>query len=314
MYGSMNNGQVTKPLVSVCMITYNHEAYIGRAIEGVMTQDLPYPFELVIGEDHSSDRTREICLEAARNHSGRIRVLESNANLGITANFSRTLGECRGMYIAICEGDDFWTETWKLSRQVKFLEDHPEFAMIAGRVSLVDQNGQKPEDIGILEDQLCRMKREPHFTDLLEYNMINTPTVCIRSDMLRNLVNEAVRRRVWYGVDYWYWLRIAATQRIYISDEVTAAYRIHSEGASRQGHFLRRRMPWIRYDAVSHFAAESLEITVREKSDLFTVMMRIIRGKDSSLKLRLQSLLWCAAKPSFFMAWLHGRNKKSHEC
>jgi len=73
-------------------------------------------------------------------------------------------------------------------------------------------------------------------------------------------------------------------------------------------------MPWIRYDAVSHFAAESLEITVREKSDLFTVMMRIIRGKDSSLKLRLQSLLWCAAKPSFFMAWLHGRNKKSHEC
>jgi len=293
------------------MITYNHEAYISRAIEGVLTQDLPYPFELVIGEDHSSDRTREICLEAARRHSGKIRVLESPANLGITANFARTLGECRGIYIAVCEGDDFWTETRKLSWQVRFLEDHPEFAMIAGRVDLVDQYGHRPADISRLEDQLRRMKREPRFIDLLEYNMINTPTVCIRRDVLRNLVYEAVRRRVWYGVDYWYWLRIAATRRIYISDEVTAAYRVHSEGVSRQGRFLRRRMPWIRYDAVSHFTAECHGITAREKSDLFSVMIRIITGKESPLKLRLRSLSWCVAKPSLFMAWLSQRHEKT---
>lgn len=118
------------PLVSVVMITYNHAPYIGRAIEGVLQQKTDFPFELVIGEDHSTDDTREIVFDYQRQYPGIIRVVTSEHNVGARSNGRRTLEACLGKYIAFCEGDDYWHRPDKLQHQVAYMEAHPDCALV----------------------------------------------------------------------------------------------------------------------------------------------------------------------------------------
>jgi glycosyltransferase involved in cell wall biosynthesis len=118
------------PVVSVRMITYNHEPYIRQAIEGVMMQKTDFDFELVIGEDCSTDKTREICFEYQKKYPDKIRVLWSEKNLHRNPhpageNGKRTLVHCRGEFIAYCEGDDYWIDPHKLQKQVDAMRKHP---------------------------------------------------------------------------------------------------------------------------------------------------------------------------------------------
>ncbi|MRS04686.1 glycosyltransferase, partial [bacterium] len=117
------------PLVSVCMITYNHGPYIRQAIEGILKQKCSFPFEIIIGEDCSSDNTAEICREYASEYQI-IKLLPSGTNLGMLPNFFRTIDACSGKYIAFCEGDDYWTDPGKLGKQADFLEMNPDFGMV----------------------------------------------------------------------------------------------------------------------------------------------------------------------------------------
>ncbi len=126
------------PVVSVNMITYNHEPYIRQAIEGVMMQKTDFEFELVIGEDCSTDRTREICFEYQKKHPDKIRVLWSEENLyqhphPAGGNGRRTEAHCRGAFIAFCEGDDYWTDPTKLQRQVDVMRRYPDVSLCVHR-------------------------------------------------------------------------------------------------------------------------------------------------------------------------------------
>jgi glycosyltransferase involved in cell wall biosynthesis len=110
------------PLVSVMMTTYNHESYIRDAIEGVVSQQCDFEFELIIGEDCSTDRTRAICLEYQKQYPTIIRVLWADKNVGARRNSSRNYQHARGRYLAWCEGDDYWTSDTKLKEQAEVLE------------------------------------------------------------------------------------------------------------------------------------------------------------------------------------------------
>ena len=118
------------PVVSVHMITYNHEPYIRQAIEGVMMQKADFEFELVIGEDCSTDKTREICFEYQKKYPDKIRVLWWHKNLyrnlhSAGGNGRRVTAHCRGEFIAYCEGDDWWVDPLKLQKQVDVMRKHP---------------------------------------------------------------------------------------------------------------------------------------------------------------------------------------------
>ena len=107
------------PVVSVHMITYNHEPYIRQAIEGVMMQKTDFEYELVIGEDCSQDKTREICFEYQKKYPDKIRVLWWHENVSkLGGNGRRNRARCRGEFIAFCEGDDYWIDPLKLQKQV----------------------------------------------------------------------------------------------------------------------------------------------------------------------------------------------------
>jgi glycosyltransferase involved in cell wall biosynthesis len=121
---------VSESLVSVKMITYNHASYIAQAIEGVLGQKTNFPFELVIGEDCSTDGTRETVFEYQKKYPNIIRVITSSTNVGMKKNGDRASKALRGKYVAWCEGDDYWQEPLKLQRQADYMETHPDWGLL----------------------------------------------------------------------------------------------------------------------------------------------------------------------------------------
>src|ERR1700744_2724264 len=113
---------VRKPLVSVLMITYNHAEYLADAIEGVVSQECDFPFELIIGEDASKDESRSIALAYQLRYPAIVRVIHSASNVGMNANGARVFARARGKFIALCEGDDYWCSPRKLASQVELIE------------------------------------------------------------------------------------------------------------------------------------------------------------------------------------------------
>lgn len=112
--------------VSVLVLAYNHERFIAQALDGALLQEVDFPYEIVVGEDCSTDSTRRILRDYQERFPDRIRLLLPERNLGMMGNFMATFKECRGDYIAMLEGDDYWTAPDKLQRQVDFLDAHPE--------------------------------------------------------------------------------------------------------------------------------------------------------------------------------------------
>lgn len=142
--------EVPSPLVSCRISTYNHEGYIVDCLEGIIQQRTNFPFEIVIGEDESSDRTRDICLAYAKKYPKLIRLFLHNRKNNIkingkaSAKFQGTysMNKCRGKYMAICEGDDYWTDPYKLQKQVDFLEKNSDYSACVHSAKIWNQTVQ----------------------------------------------------------------------------------------------------------------------------------------------------------------------------
>jgi len=127
-------------MISIIIITYNHEQFIQQAIEGILSQKVNTTIEIIIGEDFSTDKTREICENYKKKYPSLINLLPSNKNLGMTDNFIRSYNACRGKYIAICEGDDYWIEPYKLQKQLDILEKHKDCTAVFHNSAIVENN------------------------------------------------------------------------------------------------------------------------------------------------------------------------------
>ena len=152
-----------EPKVSVLMLAYNQAKYIDEAIGSVMAQDLDFSFELIIGDDCSSDNTLEHCRAWQQRHPDKIVIHENEHNIGLAANYIATYQLARGKYIAICEGDDYWTDKNKLRTQTAFMEDHPGYSMCFHRVinyyeadgSMSLSNGGQKKEVSLEDIALC---------------------------------------------------------------------------------------------------------------------------------------------------------------
>lgn len=130
-----------RPTVSILTITFNHAKFVAECIESAMGQQTNFPFEMVIGEDCSTDETRRICLDYQRKYPGRIRLLLPERNTGNFENFRRVLAACRGEYIALLEGDDYWTAPDKLAVQVELLRTHADWSACIHNVTVLNEQG-----------------------------------------------------------------------------------------------------------------------------------------------------------------------------
>ena len=137
---------MSKPLLSILSITYNHEKFIAQAIESWLMQKTDFEFEIVIGEDCSTDNTLQIIKEYQKEHPDLIKVITSEQNVGMQANFIRTYEACQGKYIALCEGDDYWTDPLKLQKQVDFLEENENYFITGHKAKIIDDGILKEEE------------------------------------------------------------------------------------------------------------------------------------------------------------------------
>lgn len=132
---------MNRPLISVCIITYNHGKYIRQCLDGVLQQQTNFPFDVIIGEDCSTDDTRQVVQEFETRYPGIVKPLYHSSNVGGARNgYEFCYPQLTGKYIAICEGDDYWTDPQKLQRQVDFLERNEDYVMAFHRVESVDEN------------------------------------------------------------------------------------------------------------------------------------------------------------------------------
>ena len=132
-----------RPIVSVVMITYKHEAFISKAINGVLMQQCDFDLELIIADDCSPDKTSSV-VESFKDHSNYnwINYIRHDSNKGMMGNFIWALEQASGKYIALCAGDDYWTDSLKLQKQVDFLEANEEYVCVGGKVKILDTRNE----------------------------------------------------------------------------------------------------------------------------------------------------------------------------
>lgn len=169
-----------KPLVSVCMITYNHEKYIVEAIEGVLMQEVDFEVEFVIADDASTDRTGEIIQSYIDTHprGSWIKYTRHPVNKGMMGNFIWAIEQCKGEYVALCEGDDYWIESKKLIRQVSFLKENLPFSLVYHPTKILMPNGDLVDDY--IAGKYFKAPESTIFDLAIFGNYIHTPSVVFR--------------------------------------------------------------------------------------------------------------------------------------
>ena len=138
--------------LSVCVITYNHGEYIEQAITSILNQKVSFDYEIVVGEDCSTDSTADVLRRLEASNPGRLKVIYREHNIGAVKNVLGTVESCSGEYIAFLEGDDFWTSTDKLELQVEFLDKHQEASFCFHRTRYLFTKEQSPEYVLPLTD------------------------------------------------------------------------------------------------------------------------------------------------------------------
>jgi len=210
--------------VSACIIAYNHEQYIKDCLEGALKQNVNFDYEIIISEDCSTDRTREICVEYQKKYPDKIKLFLNEKNLGLIGNWVKALSLCRGEYIAICEGDDYWTDPLKLKKQVNFLDKHPEFALSSHNAQVV-KNGQ-------IIREYCG-PNHPEIMDLkylLAYGSGGpTGSLVIRNSAIKNLPDWFSKMK---ACDWTIQVMAARGGQMKYFNDIMGVYRKHDKGAS----------------------------------------------------------------------------------
>ena len=119
-------GDINLPIVSIVCITYNHEEFISEAIDSFLAQKTEFPFEIIIGDDFSADDTVKVVKKYTRQYPTIIKLIARGENIGMGANLVDCFNRCKGEYIAICEGDDYWITSKKLQTQVDLMTQYPD--------------------------------------------------------------------------------------------------------------------------------------------------------------------------------------------
>lgn len=207
--------------VSIFLLTYNQEQFIAQTINSILMQKTNFNFQIVIGEDCSTDGTRSICKTFAEKYSNKIKLLPAlEKNIGLIANYMRTIKACEGKYIAICDGDDYWIDENKLQKQVSFLEDNPNYSIVYSKLKKLFPDGTFKESIQ------RKLKQAGDFDDLVFENVIPSVTVLFRNRQNISAVPTWITNFPYGDWPTYLWI-LKDGGKIHFMDEITAVYRMH---------------------------------------------------------------------------------------
>ena len=140
MTGPLSEESTTGALASVCLITFNHERFIAKALDSVLMQRCEFPFEIVVGVDRSPDNTAKIVHGYSQRHLGIIRPIFHHSRVGMKKNFLTALAACSGRYVAVLSGDDYWLDRYKIQKEVLFFEHRPEYVLLGENALVVNED------------------------------------------------------------------------------------------------------------------------------------------------------------------------------
>lgn len=301
-------------MVTIQCFTYNHEAYIRECLEGFVMQKTKFRFEAIVHDDASTDGTADIVREYEEKYPDIIKPIYETENQYSKQDGSlqRIMDEhTHGKYIAICEGDDYWTDPYKLQKQVDFLEAHPDYGMChtdfytTGRRRITPV-GKEPDDI--------------YWPSILTKGLrVGTVTAVIRADIYRNMP-RLNKGKGWPIGDLPIWYEIARVSKIKYLPEITATYRIVAESASHSQNlekvlrYEEKKMELKRFYAKTYnvevderiWERESYEIIIRfaarnRKTDV--AEKYYAEAKEKNIVSRKMQIYYCAAKCSV-IEWL----------
>lgn len=216
-------------LVSICCTTYNHSKYIRDTLEGFLMQKTDFEFEIIIHDDASNDSTLEIIREYEKLYPSIIRIISQNTNkysLGENIYANYLWPNVRGKYISLCEGDDYWSDSQKLQRQVDYIEKNPECSMVSHAVRIVKED--KAPTGKILryskENTICLTN------ELIENSgqLTQTSSYLFRRGLIKEFPNWDLDSRVG---DYLLVILMASKGEVYYINSIMSCYRIGVNGS-----------------------------------------------------------------------------------
>ncbi|WP_179351887.1 glycosyltransferase [Winogradskyella vidalii] len=219
---------MSEPLVSVRFMVYNNEPYIREAIESILMQQTNFKVEIVVGDDFSTDNTLDIIKSYCDTENIHINILDRpiggdywkvRQKLGRLYNFKNIVDNCQGKYIALCDGDDYWTDPLKLQKQVDFLEGNLEYNICFHSVKLFDEDSRT-----FVKDSITRkVDLTTTVVNLAKGNYMHTPSVVLRNNF---------RIPQWFNkvtIGDWALYMIAIKEgKIKKIEEEMAVYRLHN--------------------------------------------------------------------------------------
>lgn len=222
----MSGKQDTVPLVSVFMLAYNHERFIAQALDSILQQQVNFRYEIVVGEDCSTDNTREILLEYWRKYPGLFNLLLHEKNVGPSTNHMLTAEACKGKYVAMCEGDDYWTDPTKLQQQVDFLEANPSYSLCCHRI------WQRQEKDGHLAAWNAEaFDQYPHGREISLQTVFEPYIIATASVVYRNsCLDIPVVKKLKHFKDLFLYCILLNKGRGFCMNSEMAVYRIHEKG------------------------------------------------------------------------------------
>ena len=275
------------PVVSIACIAYNQELYIAQTIEGFLMQKTTFPFEIIINDDASTDNTTKIIEEYAFNNPNLIFSIfqkENQYSKGLNPLNEFVIPKCKGRYIAICEGDDYWTDPLKLQKQVDFLEKNPDYGLVYSKVKLFNHKDNK----------FLKKTYGGKFLsieDLFISNYIPTPTAVFRTRLFSEYLTDVKPlEKKWLMGDYPLWMYITSVSRVKFMDVTFSVYRILESSATHSTDYKKELLFVESYLAIKLYFMKELRYCHLENKIMehyFTAKAHIYLFKNEQNRLEL---------------------------
>ncbi len=278
-------------LVSVAIPTYNQSRYILETINSVLSQKTSFQYEIVIGDDHSTDNSGDLLTDLKNRYPHKIRVIFHENNLGLLLNLKEILSQCQGKYIALLGGDDLFASPDKLQKQVDIMEkDH--------HCGLVHTNGQIINEEGTLDQK--RLPIHQHldlkegqytlFERLLLGNFLIASSVCFRADLFKQHIDLKKFRDLGFLMeDYPSWLELARYTKFKYLNECLILYRVREDSLSNPS-FLKKRYLFLKsihdikfYYMKKYGGSSDLNLLLMDSYSFFKLRYSFLLGLNENL-------------------------------
>lgn len=207
------------PLVSIIVITYNQERCLAKTLDAILSQKCSFEYEIIVSDDCSTDKTRDVISSFSIEHQCIIPIFNEK-NLGLVGNYIQAISKVRGKYVAMCDGDDVWTDPQKLQKQIDVMEENPDVGLVYTDVVI---------DSIVTNERYIRHCQDPEddlFSQLLKGNFITISTACFRTELLQYVDFGVFCSEGFIMQDYPMWLSMCHYTRFHHIPEPMVSYLI----------------------------------------------------------------------------------------